>query len=69
MRDSGWMSGGLAAALLLSMAAGAAPQGSYEQTIERWRRSVDVQLRADDGWLTVSGLFWLKDGPNRVGSD
>jgi uncharacterized protein (DUF1684 family) len=26
-------------------------------------------LTADGGWLTVSGLFWLKDGVNRVGSN
>lgn len=55
---------------LLAAAAGvAAAQLSYEQATEQWRRSLDAELRADDGWLTVAGLFWLKEGPNRVGSD
>jgi len=26
-------------------------------------------LKADDGWLTLAGLFWLKEGDNRIGSD
>ena len=27
-----------------------------------------ARLRADDGWLTVAGLFWLKEGVNSAGS-
>ena len=26
-------------------------------------------LKADDGWLTVSGLFWLQPGETTIGSD
>ncbi len=69
MRVSGMMSGGLAAALLLSLTAGAAPQGSYEDSIQQWRRDLEAELKAENGWLTVSGLFWLHQGPNRAGSD
>ena len=25
--------------------------------------------KADGGWLTLAGLFWLKEGPNRFGTD
>lgn len=25
-------------------------------------------LKAEDGWLTVTGLFWLKPGENRIGT-
>jgi hypothetical protein len=60
---------GPACALLLAIAGGATSQPSYENTLQKWRQEQDAALRADDGWLTVVGLFWLKAGANRVGSD
>jgi uncharacterized protein len=42
---------------------------SYRDEIERWRQKREVGLKADDGWLTVSGLFWLKPGETSIGSD
>ncbi len=42
--------------------------GSYESAIESWRDAREARLKADDGWLTVAGLFWLKPGANSVGS-
>ncbi len=41
---------------------------SYAQEIAAWRARRVVRLRADDGWLTVVGLFWLEPGSNAVGS-
>ena len=41
----------------------------YEQDVEKWRRQREADLKADDGWLTVSGLFWLRPGETRIGSD
>jgi hypothetical protein len=41
----------------------------YRAQIEQWRQKREAALKADWGWLTVSGLFWLKDGPNTIGSD
>jgi len=41
----------------------------YREEIEQWRQKREAALRADGGWLTVSGLFWLKEGPNSIGSD
>lgn len=41
----------------------------FAQPVERWRRDHEAALRADGGWLTVTGLFWLKNGTNTVGSD
>jgi uncharacterized protein (DUF1684 family) len=38
----------------------------YQTGIEKWRAESEAQLKADGGWLTVSGLFWLKDGQNRI---
>lgn len=37
---------------------------SYYAEIERWRTDRQAKLQTDDGWLTVSGLVWLKEGPN-----
>ena len=45
-----------------------AADSAYRATIEQWRAQEEAELKADDGWLTVSGLFWLKQGVNRVGS-
>jgi len=42
---------------------------SYESEIAAWRAEREARLRADGGWLTVAGLFWLKDGDSRFGSD
>ncbi len=41
---------------------------SYEASIEEWRAERESALKADDGWLTVAGLFWLKEGDNRAGT-
>ena len=37
--------------------------------METWRKEREQRLKANDGWLTVAGLFWLKEGENRAGSD
>ncbi|MBV9769156.1 MAG: DUF1684 domain-containing protein [Bryobacterales bacterium] len=43
--------------------------GPYRQEVEQWRVKHQNQLAADDGWLTVVGLDWLKESANRVGAD
>ena len=45
------------------------PDAAYQAEIEKWREAREARLRADDGWLTVAGLFWLKHGDNTVGTD
>lgn len=55
--------------LLLAVCAGtAAMAASYKETIEEWRRTREAKLKADDGWLTVAGLFWLNEGDNKAGT-
>jgi len=65
------MRANLAGLLLLLGAATAAgqPTGGYQKTIADWRRQQEAILKADDGWLTVVGLHWLKEGESRVGSN
>ena len=41
---------------------------AYEKEIEGWRQRYEAKLRADDGWLTVTGLFWMHEGKNTFGS-
>jgi len=45
-----------------------ANDGAYQATIQKWRQDREARLKSDDGWLTVSGLFWLHEGENRFGS-
>ncbi|MEW6568902.1 MAG: DUF1684 domain-containing protein [Chloroflexota bacterium] len=42
---------------------------AYEDEILAWRRARDESLRAEDGWLALAGLFWLRQGENRIGAD
>lgn len=40
----------------------------YETEVEQWRQQQEKELKSDSGWLTVAGLFWLKEGVNTAGS-
>jgi uncharacterized protein (DUF1684 family) len=42
---------------------------AHHAEVEEWRAGRYEALRRDHGWLTLSGLSWLKPGTNRVGSD
>ena len=42
---------------------------AYAKEIEQWRRQRVEELTSESGWLTLIGLFWLKDGRNTFGSD
>ncbi len=42
---------------------------AYRADIQAWRERREASLKADGGWLSVAGLFWLKEGPNRFGTD
>ncbi len=41
--------------------------GGYGETLGKWRTEREAKLKAEDGWLTVSGLFWLREGTNDFG--
>ena len=43
-------------------------QTSFEIENRKWRQEREAKLKAEDGWLTVAGLFWLKEGTNSVGA-
>jgi uncharacterized protein len=46
-----------------------APDAAYVKSIQDWQAQRAARLQADDGWLTVAGLFWLKEGENSFGTD
>lgn len=54
-------------------AAGAPPSAAdvalqaERSSISEWRRKRVDSLTSDGGWLTLTGLFWLKDGENTFG--
>lgn len=41
---------------------------NHQASIEDWRAKRHAGLSRPDGWLTLVGLEWLKEGENRVGS-
>jgi len=41
----------------------------YVNSILKWRQEVDANLRRDNGWLALAGLYWLRHGENIIGSD
>lgn len=64
----------LAAATLWAVDATAPAPGrvdpeAYRKEIETWRQERNEGLKKEDGWLTLVGLYWLKPGENRFGSD
>lgn len=44
-------------------------QQAYLDDLHAWRSDMSERLRAEDGWLTLVGLHWLREGQNTVGSD
>lgn len=61
-----------AGALILTAILGAVTviaASNYASEIAQWRKAREERLRADGGWLTVTGLFWLDEGANTAGKD
>jgi len=48
-------------------AAGADNLNAEREGVEEWRARRLAALKSDEGWLTLSGLFWLKEGDNSFG--
>lgn len=68
-----WLSYVAAAALLLgtqvALPAAPADDAAEKQAITAWRAQRVSSLTSDNGWLTLAGLFWLKQGSNSFGRD
>ncbi len=44
-------------------------QMNYKEIASEWRKERNESIRKENGWLALSGLFWLKLGNNKLGSD
>jgi uncharacterized protein len=59
----------VAALSVAGSVADATADDAYRAEIEAWRQRREASLKAEGGWLSVAGLYWLKDGANRFGTD
>lgn len=48
--------------------AGFGQKSNYQNDVAKWRTAHEKEINSESGWLTVAGLFWLKDGVNTVGA-
>jgi uncharacterized protein len=59
----------LMSSLIVFSSVAATTGDAYVTEVLRYRQQREAALKADDGWLTVTGLFWLREGANHIGSD
>jgi len=41
----------------------------YKKEVDDWHKDRLERLKNPDGWLSLAGLYWLKEGENTFGSD
>jgi uncharacterized protein (DUF1684 family) len=41
---------------------------AYNEEVEQWKSKRLASLKGEDGWLSLVGLHWLKEGENKLGS-
>jgi uncharacterized protein (DUF1684 family) len=42
---------------------------AYAEEVEQWKSKRLASLKGEDGWLSLVGLHWLKEGENKIGGD
>ena len=42
---------------------------TYKAEVEQWHHERIESLKGSNGWLNLAGLFWLKEGVSKFGSD
>ncbi len=42
---------------------------AYRVEVDAWRKAREAKLKGEDGWLSVCGLHWLREGRTKIGSD
>jgi uncharacterized protein (DUF1684 family) len=45
------------------------PDDEHTREIKEWQKRRIEGLKSTDGWFTLAGLYWLKEGDNSYGSD
>ncbi len=41
---------------------------NYHEEIHEWRQTLKTNLRKENSWLALAGLFWLNEGVNSFGA-
>jgi len=59
----GWIKPGIAATISKN------DNKNFIKDEMKWREKRDKQMRSQDSWLTIAGLYWLKEGENSFGTD
>jgi len=59
---------GILLTIVLSLVVSGRAETDYVKAVEKWRSDEEADLKKETGWLTVAGLFWLKEGINTVGA-
>lgn len=57
----------LAFGLLLSCSKNESSIENYQTQIEQWHQKRLARLKSAEGWLSLAGLYWLKEGENTFG--
>lgn len=42
-------------------------QDLYHQEIDQWKKDRIIELKSENGWLNLAGLFWIKEGKQYFG--
>lgn len=53
--------------IIAVLAASVLAQTDARAELAKWRAEHEAEISKIDGWLSLAGLFWLKEGANRVG--
>jgi uncharacterized protein len=53
-------------AIPLLVSAALAADSNYSRDVDQYRAHREAELKQDDGWLTVVGLFRLQEGDNQI---
>lgn len=59
----------MSTAFVFQNKASAQRAATYEDQIAQWHTKRLAELKAENGWLNLAGLYWLEPGKNTLGSD
>lgn len=54
--------------LALWLTAAESGDRAYREEMRKWRDAYTASLKEENGWVSVAGLFWLKEGANTFGA-
>ncbi|QBZ97537.1 DUF1684 domain-containing protein [Flavobacterium sangjuense] len=55
-------------AIMVTATSSYSQKTDYKKEIDTWHKKREEKLKAENGWLNLAGLYWLKEGKNTFGS-